>query len=203
MHGTSERMHHHQAVEVSSTHVLAAQSGDEAAFVLLYRHIHPGLLRYLRVLVGADAEDVAAEAWSQVCRDLLRFTGELDAFRGWVTTIGRNRALDHLRSSRRHPAIPVPPSDLWFHLASVNVAEEATAALATRDALALIATLPREQAEAVMLRVVLDLDAKTAGAVVGRSAGAVRTAAHRGLRALAQKVAAEHAEDRDEGQGNR
>lgn len=201
MHGTSERLHQHRTVEVSSAHVLAAQAGDEAAFVLLYRHVHPGLLRYLRVLVGGDAEDVAAEAWSQVCRDLHRFTGELDAFRGWVSTIGRNRALDHLRSNRRHPAVPVPPSELWYHLAPVNVAEEATAALGTRDALALIATLPREQAEAVMLRVVLDLDAKTAGAVLGRSPGAVRTAAHRGLRALARRVGAQPAAERDEERG--
>ena len=56
-----------------------------------------------------------------------------------------------------------------------------------RDAaLALIARLPRDQAEAVLLRVVVGLDAKAAAKVLGKRAGAVRTAAHRGLRALAE-----------------
>jgi RNA polymerase sigma-70 factor (ECF subfamily) len=52
----------------------------------------------------------------------------------------------------------------------------------------LIATLPRDQAEAVLLRVVLGLDAEAAGQVLGKRAGAVRTAAHRGLRRLARQL---------------
>ncbi|MEE3921696.1 hypothetical protein V2I01_35910 [Micromonospora sp. BRA006-A] len=53
------------------------------------------------------------------------------------------------------------------------------------SALALIRTPPPAEAEAVMLRAVIGLDAETAGRVLGRRAGAVRTAAHRGLRRLA------------------
>ncbi|HET7722147.1 MAG TPA: sigma factor, partial [Acidimicrobiales bacterium] len=84
--------------------VEAMQAGDEAAFRLVYRHVQPPLLRYLTVLVGpTDAEDVASEAWTQAVRDLDRFSGDADGFRGWITTIGRNRALDHLRHHRRRP----------------------------------------------------------------------------------------------------
>jgi len=43
-------------------------------------------------------------------------------------------------------------------------------------ALALIATLPRNQAEAVMLRAVISLDANAAAQVLGKRPGAVRTA---------------------------
>ncbi|SEF95396.1 RNA polymerase sigma-70 factor, ECF subfamily [Nonomuraea solani] len=39
-----------------------------------------------------------------------------------------------------------------------------------------------------MLRVVIGLDAKTAGLVLGKGPGAVRTAAYRGLRTLARKI---------------
>src|ERR1017187_9720469 len=59
-----------------------AQSGDSDAFRALYRHIQPRLLRYLRALVGDDAEDVASEAWLQGARDLQRFHGDHDGFRG-------------------------------------------------------------------------------------------------------------------------
>ena len=54
-----------------------------------------------------------------------------------------------------------------------------------KAAVDLIATLPPDQAEAVLLRVVVGLDATAAGQVLGKRSGAVRTAAHRGLRRLA------------------
>lgn len=183
------------SVIASDEHVRAAQRGEEAAFVTLYRHVNPPLHRYLRVLVGAEAEDVAAETWVHVCRDLNRFHGGLDAFRGWVTRIGRNRALDHLRGRQRRPSVSVAPEDLWFLRSQIDVAQEVVEALSTDEALALVAALPREQAEAVMLRVVLELDARAAGAVVGRSAGAVRTATYRGLRALAVMLEARPADE--------
>ena len=79
--------------------------GDEDAFREVYRTVQPPLLRYLTVLVGADAEDVASDTWAQAFWDLSRFEGDADGFRGWVTTIGRNRALDHVRRSKRQPLV--------------------------------------------------------------------------------------------------
>jgi RNA polymerase sigma-70 factor (ECF subfamily) len=61
-------------------------------------------------------------------------------------------------------------------------------ALATRAAIELIATLPPDQAEVVLLRVVLNLDVATTARVLGKRAGAVRTAAHRGLRRLSEQL---------------
>ena len=82
----------------------AAQHGDEAGFVAVYRDVQPRLLRYATVLVGRDnAEDVTAEAWLQISRDLHRFTGDVDRFRGWAATIVHHRAMDVCRA-RRPPA---------------------------------------------------------------------------------------------------
>ncbi|MET8067666.1 RNA polymerase sigma factor, partial [Micromonospora sp. NPDC005313] len=163
--------------------VAGAQAGDEEAFRFLYRSLQPALLRYLTALVGADAEDVASEAWLQISRDLPSFTG--GEFRAWVVTIARNRAMDHLRRQRRRPSVPVPVQALNDLAADVDTADRAGEAIATESALALIRTLPPAEAEAVMLRAVIGLDAETAGRVLGRRPGAVRTAAHRGLRRLA------------------
>ncbi len=163
-----------------------AQAGDPDAFRALYRDTQPRLLRYLHTLVGDDAEDVASETWLQVTRDLAGFSGDYDGFRGWVATIARHRALDHLRHhARRPPAVPVPAEDLATRPATDDTAEGALEALSTGAALALINTLPADQAEAVLLRAVLGLDAQAAGHVLGKRAGAVRTAAYRGLRTLA------------------
>ena len=49
----------------------------------------------------------------------------------------------------------------------------------------MIASLPAEQAEIIMLRVVAGLDAVDVARIVGKTPGAVRVAAHRGLRRLA------------------
>jgi RNA polymerase sigma-70 factor (ECF subfamily) len=171
--------------------IVRAAEGDEDAFRVIYRAIQPGLLRYLRQLVGGDAEDVAAETWVQVTSDIRRFSGGADAFRGWVATIGRHRALDHLRRLRRRPISAMPIEDLPDLTAVEDTSRLADEALRTRAALQLIATLPPDQAEAVLLRAVMGLTADTAAQVLGKRAGAVRTAAHRGLKRLAAQLDAQ------------
>jgi RNA polymerase sigma-70 factor (ECF subfamily) len=172
--------------------VRAAQQGNADAFRVLYRDIQPRLLRYLRALAGDDAEDVASETWLQAARDLAGFSGDYDAFRGWVITIARHRAADHARHrSRRPPSAPVPVEDLADAMvlsAADDTAASAIEALGTDQALRLIAALPPDQAEAVLLRAVVGLDAKTAARVTGKRAGAIRSAAHRGLRTLARRL---------------
>src|ERR1051326_4660841 len=133
--------------------VRRAQDGDPDAFRLLYRDIQPRLLRYLHTLAGQDAEDIAAETWLHITRDLPAFTGSYDAFRGWTATIARHRALDHIRGrSRRPPALPVPAHDLAGLPGTDDTAQGALDNLATSTALTLINTLPPDQAEAVLLR---------------------------------------------------
>jgi RNA polymerase sigma-70 factor (ECF subfamily) len=166
-----------------------AQLGDAEAFRVLYRAVQPRILRYLKGLVGTvDAEDVASETWAQIARDIGSFVGDGDAFRGWAATIARHRALDHLRRQRRRPATAVPVEALEFLVSAEDPAADAITAVETDAAIALIATLPRDQAEAVLLRAVVGLDAATAGRVLGKSAGAVRVAAHRGLHTLAAQL---------------
>ncbi|HEY2520398.1 MAG TPA: RNA polymerase sigma factor, partial [Streptosporangiaceae bacterium] len=169
--------------------VRAAQQGDEQAFRALYRDMQPRLLRYLRAMVGEDAEDVASEAWLHIARDLGGFSGDSDGFRGWAATIARHRAMDHLRHQRRRPCVTVPAEDLHGLPGNDDTAAKALEEVGTDDAIALIATLPPDQAEAILLRVVMGLDAAATGRIVGKSAGAVRTAAYRGLRQLAHLLA--------------
>lgn len=170
--------------------VVLMLAGDESAFREVYREVHPPLLRYLTVLVGAsDAEDVASDAWSQAFRDLHTFTGDADGFRGWVTTIGRNRAVDHLRRLNRRPTSSEPVEDLVDLQDDADVEGDTLGRVQSEAALRLIASLPRDQAEAIMLRTVLGFDAPTAARILGKRPGAVRAASHRGLKQLARKLA--------------
>ena len=58
----------------------------------------------------------------------------------------------------------------------------------TEQAVALIGSLPVDQAEVLLLRVVADLDVATVAAILGKRPGAVRVLAHRGLRRLAERL---------------
>jgi RNA polymerase sigma-70 factor, ECF subfamily len=174
--------------------VAAAQAGDGAAFAWLYRDAQPRLLRYAASLVGQDAEDVTAEAWSQIIRDLPGFSGNLDQFRGWASTIVRNRALDALRASDRRPIQAGDLADLFDLPHEIDAASTAVENLSTAAAIAMIASLPRDQAESIMLRAIVGLDATTAARVLGKRPGAVRAAAFRGLKALHRRLEAQ-AED--------
>ena len=173
--------------ELDDAVVRAALAGDTLAFEKAYRDIQPRLLRYLQTLVGQDAPDVAAETWLQVTRDLHRFRGGAPDVRGWVVTIGRHRALDHLRALGRRPSAPRDPAQLPEPRPAAgaqDAAEGAEQAIGTRRALDLIARLPPEQAEAVLLTVVVGLDGPRAARVLGRRPGAVRMATSRGLATL-------------------
>lgn len=169
--------------------VTRARGGDEAAFGVVYRAVQPILLGYVRGLVGDDADDVAAEAWHDIVRDLADFHGDGAAFRGWAATIARHRALDHLRRIGSRPRTTALDTVAAEPAAAPDSAGVALENLSTAHALAMIATLPPDQAEAVLLRVVIGLSGPAAAEVLGKRPGAVRTAAHRGLRRLAEQLA--------------
>ncbi|MEU8028680.1 RNA polymerase sigma factor [Streptomyces sp. NPDC049099] len=170
--------------------VARAQDGDETAFAVAYRMVQPGLLGYLHGIVGDDAEDVASEAWLEIARDLGRFKGDGAGFRGWTATIARHRALDHLRRKRVRPRAGGTEQDVLHLPAASSTYEQALESLSTERALELVRALPRDQAEAVLLRVVVGLDGPATARVLGKRPGAVRTAAHRGLKRLARQLGA-------------
>ena len=166
----------------------SARAGDEAAFARIFRDIQPALLRYLRVIT-ADPEDVAGETWVQVATGLRRFRGGEQDFRAWLFTIARNRAADAGRSRARHPAAPLDMTEAAQLLTTPDAADQALEAVSTQAAMALIKSLPPDQAEIILLRVVAGLDTGDVARIVGKTPGAVRVAAHRGLRRLAGQVA--------------
>jgi RNA polymerase sigma-70 factor (ECF subfamily) len=163
----------------------AARAGDETAFVRLFRDVQPVLLRYLTALGGPLAEDAAADTWVSVVRGLDGFSGDEAGWRAWVLTIGRARLTDALRKAGRLPVPVDAAAALAREPARDDVEAMAAEVITTEEALALVGRLPREQAEVVLLRHLAGLDVATTAQVLGRSPGAVRVAAHRGLRRLA------------------
>jgi RNA polymerase sigma-70 factor, ECF subfamily len=165
-----------------------AVSGDSAAFTTLWRDHQPMLLRYLRVLAGDQADDIAAETWIDVVRRLGSFRGDDAGFRGWLVTIARHKVIDQRRrENRRRERLVADYTGIeptTAHDGERDVLER----LSTEGALRLIATLPADVAEMVSLRVIVGLDVAEVARIVGRRPGTVRVAVHRGLQRLAAQL---------------
>jgi RNA polymerase sigma-70 factor (ECF subfamily) len=178
--------------------LIGARAGDEAGFLVLWEALQPRLLRYLRVIGCDDVDDVAGETWLQVVRDLPKFKKDsADEFRAWLFTIARHRAIDAARSRRRlrdkmlADAL-VPPTTTGN-----PVEDEVFHELSTRQAIAMVAGLSKDQAEVVALRVIAGLDTDAVARMLRKSPGAVRVALHRGLRALSDDPRIQQIEEVD------
>jgi RNA polymerase sigma-70 factor (ECF subfamily) len=161
----------------------AAQTGAEWALGALYRDLHPTLLRYLRANEATEAEDIASEVWLDVAGGLTRFEGDESAFRSWLFTIARRRLIDlrRRRARRRTDLVPLERLERADLADPLSIAD-------SECALACLAALPAEQAEAVLLRVVAELDSNEVAAVMGKKPGTIRVMKKRALERLAELV---------------
>ncbi|NUP51437.1 MAG: RNA polymerase sigma factor [Catenulispora sp.] len=173
----------------------AARRGEETGFAELWHALHPPLLRYLRAVVGDTAEDVASETWLQAAKDVRGYRGDAAGFRVWLFRVARHRALDELRKTSRRKE---DNGDVAAIATDWPAADDTEGAAAEREdterALRLIARLPKDQAEAVLLRVVAGLDVAQTAKVLDKRDGAVRIAAMRGLKRLAVILAEQNGE---------
>ncbi|HET7172232.1 MAG TPA: sigma-70 family RNA polymerase sigma factor [Gaiellales bacterium] len=168
----------------------AARLGEDRAVAAIWRDVHPRLLRYLQVAAPrAAAEDIASDVWLEIAGGLGRFDGDRQAFLRFAFTICRRRMIDAGRRAGRRRTDPVPPEVFAAHPVAGDDGLEARVALDA--ALERLASLPRDQADVILLRVVVGLDADSVGEILGKRPGTVRVLQHRGLGRLAAVLAAE------------
>ena len=182
-----------QHVSPSSTHdpddhdrpwVDLAREGDPAAWRALY-DAHAGrLVLWLRQLPtgdpAADHDDLAMEAWTVAASRIADFSGDDDAFAGWLFGIARNHVLNARRKTSRratYSVASVPEQTLPME----TVTGPAESAEAIRSA---VAALPQREGEVITCIDVVDLDVATTARILGISRPAVRVARQRGLRRL-------------------
>ncbi|MEN9324650.1 MAG: hypothetical protein RL414_404 [Actinomycetota bacterium] len=158
--------------------VRKASKGDNNAFVLLWEFFYPKILKYLRAFTR-EAEDLCSETWIKIASAIKGFPGDFQAFRAWIFTIARNTALDHLRKlKRRGPHVEIEDGD-WIHHDSSSV-----------EITDLLDRLPAEQAEVILLRVVVGFDVAQVARITQKSEANVRVLAHRGLNKLQELLEA-------------
>lgn len=168
-----------------------ARRGDGHAFEQLALEIQRPLFRHAARMLGPDdAEDVVQDALLSAWKSLSSFEGT--SFRAWVFRIVTNRALDRLRSRRRHPELPLdPPADEddaagWAE--PVAGGPELADVAADREALRVVEealeTLPAEQRAALLLRDVEGFAYEEIATITSTEIGTVKSRIHRGRLAV-------------------
>jgi RNA polymerase sigma-70 factor (ECF subfamily) len=108
-----------------------------------------------------------------------------------VFKIARHEVLDWRRRAARRATDARPLDDMVELAAPDDPEATALEGLSTRAALSLLATLPPDQAEAIVLRVVAGLAVDEVAGIMGKRPGTVRVLTHRGLRRLAERLGAD------------
>jgi RNA polymerase sigma-70 factor (ECF subfamily) len=165
-----------------------ARTGDREALGQLWRAYNHLLLRYFRGKGMPEPEDLASTVWIEVAGGLQRFEGDEPDFRRWLFTIAARRRIDDIRSSNRRQEHLAREREAARPVSAASAADDSEQARALERALELIRTLPPDQAEAVLLRVVGDLSVSEVAQIMGRREGHIRVLVHRGLNRLGERA---------------
>lgn len=169
----------------------AAQEGDNDAIARLYLDCSPRVLGFLRTQGIADHEDVASEVFVSMVRNLSNFSGDEDAFRGWVFTIAQRRLIDERRRRGRRPEEPLETGDLADALGPGPTVEgEALERLRTSGLLEAIEQLTPDQRAVLYLRAVADLSVPDIARALDKPETAVKALLRRAAATLSRRMTA-------------
>lgn len=163
--------------------VLAAQAGRPWALRALYEELSPRVHGYLAARGARDPEDLTSEVFLTVFPRLATVSGGAAGLRTLVFSVAHARLVDDLRrQSRRSPTVPY---EEWHDdRTTASSEDQAVDRVRTLEVRALLDSLPADQRDVLLMRVVADLSVEQTAEAIGRSTGAVKQLQRRGLLAL-------------------
>jgi RNA polymerase sigma-70 factor (ECF subfamily) len=170
-----------------------ARLGDVRAYEVLVRRYQGQAQRvaYLVTGVGADAEDVAQEAFVKAWYGLKGFRADAP-FRPWLLRIVANEASNRRAWTRRRFALPLETVVEQGALAGGASAEESALDAVGRQQLAdAVAALPRRDRLVISCRYFLELSEAETADVLGTRRGTVKSRLSRALGRLRTAMAAD------------
>lgn len=176
---------------------LAAGRGDHRALESFIRETQRDVWRFVAHLSSvSSADDLSQETYLRAMKSLPRFAAQSSA-RTWLLSIARRVVVDQVRSAMTRPRLV--GSDDWIAVAdsvhaasapSVNVCEDLV------EVRMLLAGLPAERRETLILTQVLGLSYEETAQVCGCPVGTVRS---RVARAREQLIASSRADGQNTG----
>ena len=166
----------------------AAKHGDEQAFAVIFRDLAPFVAGYLRGQGVGDPDDLVSETFIGVARNLRRFHGGEDDFRGWVFTIAHRRLVDDRRRRGRRKEQACDPATLPGTDATVSAEAMTLEDLDAGAVSELLDTLTPDQRAVVLLRVLGGFPVKDVARILGKRENAIKVLQHRAINALARTL---------------
>jgi RNA polymerase sigma-70 factor, ECF subfamily len=155
------------------------------SFAQLYEEQRLAVYRYLRGWTRSDEDalDLTSQTFERALRHFGRFQAREGGARAWLLRIARNAAIDAHR--RRHGATQL---DADLHALDRMAMDQDRQAREKSEVLDLLARLPADQRDAVLLRYAAGLSAREIGMVLGKREAAVQKQIGRALVTLREAL---------------
>ena len=160
----------------------AARAQEPWAFQRIFEWLGRPVAAYLRGAGVEDPDGTANEVFLRVFGGVARFEGTEGRFRSWVFAIAHNLVIDDRRRRSRRPQQSVLDGDVGP--AAADAEEVALVALGDERIRGLLAGLPPDQRDVVLLRIVADFSIEDTAAALGKRPGAVKSLQHRAMASL-------------------
>lgn len=154
----------------------------------VHAELAPRVAGYLRLQGVEDPEGAANEVFLRAVRSLDRFDGSSEQLRSWIFSIAHNLAIDDRRRRSRRPRT-VPLDELVERAGSAPEVADLVGSAA--NLVEMLGSLPDDQRDVLMLRIVLDLPIAEVAEAMGRRPGAVKSLQKRALDRLRREISAE------------
>jgi len=165
-----------------------AAEGDFETYGELYSIYLDRIYRYVfhQVKDKMTAEDITEEVFIKAWKAIDSCRGKEQTFLPWLYRIAHNQVIDNLRSRRKHLHIEIETVD------TVGGPQlEAAGDLEQQELLGMIAYLPQNQRQVIILKFIEGLDNREVADTMGKSQGAIRVLQMRALAKLRKDLARE------------
>jgi RNA polymerase sigma-70 factor (ECF subfamily) len=172
--------------------LLRMRSGDEQAFVTLYRRRQAAIYRFALHMCGSApaAEDITQDVFLALIREECGFDPERGTLSGYLFGIARKLVLRFLERGRSDVALELESED--SSRPELAVDDDPLADMTHREGIEAlrraVAALPRRYREVVVLCDLEEVDYADAAVILGCPIGTVRSRLHRARALLLEKL---------------
>jgi RNA polymerase sigma-70 factor (ECF subfamily) len=166
------------------------KTGDEEAFVTLYRRRQGSVYRFALRMCGSEsiAEDVTQEVFIVLMREAEKFDARRSQVTTWLMGIARNQVLKHFERERRWITIDDEDNETDFAYGGADPFAAFSHKLTVEKVRQAILTLPPRYREVVVLCELQEMSYQETADVLGCAIGTVRSRLHRGKALLSEAL---------------